>query len=166
MERLYTRALDYASLEGSENVYDLYCGIGTISLFLARSAGYVTGVEVVPDAIKDAVRNARLNGFTNTSFYTGRTEDVLPKLISQGRKADVIVLDPPRKGAEPEVIDTIKKSAPSRIVYVSCDPATLARDLALLCEDGAYQLVNYTPVDQFPESMHVETVVLMSRVKE
>ncbi|MDY6351753.1 MAG: 23S rRNA (uracil(1939)-C(5))-methyltransferase RlmD [Lachnospiraceae bacterium] len=165
MERLYTRALDYASLEGSENVYDLYCGIGTISLFLARSAGYVTGVEVVPDAIKDAVRNARLNGFTNTSFYTGRTEDVLPKLISQGRKADVIVLDPPRKGAEPEVIDTIKKSAPSRIVYVSCDPATLARDLALLCEDGAYQLVNYTPVDQFPESTHVETVVLLSQQK-
>lgn len=164
MEKLYSRALCYASLTGNENVYDLYCGIGTISLFLAREAGHVTGVEVVPDAVKDAVRNARLNGFKNTNFYTGKTEDVLPKLISQGRPADVIVLDPPRKGADKSVLDTILAVAPKRIVYVSCDPATLARDLKILCEDGTYALKKYTPVDQFPETMHVETVVLLEKV--
>ena len=164
MERLYSRALEYADLKGNENVYDLYSGIGTISLFLARKAGHVTGVEVVPDAVKDAVRNARLNGFSNTNFYTGRTEDVLPKLVAQGRPADVIVLDPPRKGAEKEVLDTILSVAPSKIVYVSCDPATLARDLKILCSGGLYELKKYTSVDQFPETMHVESVVLMSRV--
>lgn len=163
MEKLYSKALEYADLQGSENVYDLYSGIGTISLFLAEKAGHVTGVEVVPDAVKDAVRNAKLNSFNNTNFYTGKTEDVLPKLVSQGRPADVIVLDPPRKGAERSVLETIMSVAPSRIVYVSCDPATLARDLAILCSDGAYKLEKYTPVDQFPESVHVETVVLMSR---
>lgn len=163
MQKLYQRALEYASLDGSENVYDLYSGIGTISLFLARQAGHVTGVEVVPDAVKDAVRNARLNGITNTNFYTGKTEDVLPKLIAQGRPADVIVLDPPRKGADPEVIDTILAAAPKRIVYVSCDPATLARDLSLLCADGSYRLEKYTPVDQFPETVHIETACRLSR---
>ena len=162
MEKLYSKALEYADLKGSENVYDLYSGIGTISLFLAKKAGHVTGVEVVPDAVKDAVRNAKLNGFTNTNFYTGKTEDVLPKLVAQGRPADVIVLDPPRKGAEKSVLDTILSVAPSRIVYVSCDPATLARDLRILCENGEYELKRYAPVDQFPESTHVETVVLLS----
>lgn len=165
MERLYGKALEYAGLNGRENVYDLYSGIGTISLFLAREAGHVTGVEVVPDAVKDAVRNARLNGFTNTNFYTGRTEDVLPKLVAQGRPADVIVLDPPRKGAEKEVLDTILSVAPSRIVYVSCDPATLARDLKILCSGGLYELKKYRPVDQFPETMHVETVVLLTKTE-
>ncbi|MDD7328066.1 MAG: 23S rRNA (uracil(1939)-C(5))-methyltransferase RlmD, partial [Lachnospiraceae bacterium] len=163
MERLYSRALEYADLKGNENVYDLYSGIGTISLFLARKAGHVTGVEVVPDAVKDAVRNARLNGFSNTNFYTGRTEDVLPKLVAQGRPADVIVLDPPRKGAEKSVLETIISVAPSKIVYVSCDPATLARDLSVLCESGLYELEKYTPVDQFPETMHIETVVSLQR---
>lgn len=163
MERLYGKALEYAGLNGTENVYDLYSGIGTISLFLAREAGHVTGVEVVPDAVKDAVRNARLNGFTNTNFYTGRTEDVLPKLVAQGRPADVIVLDPPRKGAEKEVLDTILSVAPSRIVYVSCDPATLARDLKILCSGGLYELKKYRPVDQFPETMHIETCSLLVR---
>lgn len=165
MEKLYSKALEYADLKGSENVYDLYSGIGTISLFLAKKAGHVTGVEVVPDAVKDAVRNAKLNGFTNTNFYTGKTEDVLPKLVAQGRPADVIVLDPPRKGAEKSVLDTILSVAPSRIVYVSCDPATLARDLRILCENGEYELKRYAPVDQFPESTHVETVVLLSQQK-
>lgn len=163
MSLLYGKALEYADLKGSEQVYDLYSGIGTISLFLARKAGHVTGVEVVPDAVKDAVRNARLNGITNTNFYTGKTEDVLPKLVSQGRNADAIVLDPPRKGAEKSVLDTILSVAPSKIVYVSCDPATLARDLAILCESGKYQLMRYTPVDQFPESMHVECVTELKR---
>lgn len=163
MERLYGKALEYAGLNGRENVYDLYSGIGTISLFLAREAGHVTGVEVVPDAVKDAVRNARLNGFTNTNFYTGRTEDVLPKLVAQGHPADVIVLDPPRKGAEKEVLDTILSVAPSRIVYVSCDPATLARDLKILCSGGLYELKKYRPVDQFPETMHIETCALLVR---
>ena len=163
MERLYSRALEYADLKGNENVYDLYSGIGTISLFLARKAGHVTGVEVVPDAVKDAVRSARLNGFSNTNFYTGRTEDVLPKLVAQGRPADVIVLDPPRKGAEKEVLDTILSVAPSKIVYVSCDPATLARDLKILCSGGLYELKKYTPVDQFPETMHIETCSLLVR---
>ena len=124
----------------------------------------MTGVEVVPDAVKDAVRNAKLNGFSNTNFYTGKTEDVLPKLVAQGRPADVIVLDPPRKGAEKSVLETILSVSPSRIVYVSCDPATLSRDLSILCEDGTYELKKYTPVDQFPESVHVETIALMSRV--
>jgi 23S rRNA (uracil1939-C5)-methyltransferase len=163
MEKLYSKALEYADLKGEENVYDLYSGIGTISLFLAKKAGHVTGVEVVPDAVKDAVRNAKLNGFSNTNFYTGKTEDVLPKLVAQGRPADVIVLDPPRKGTERSVLDTILSVAPSRIVYVSCDPATLSRDLAILCEEGTYELKKYTPVDQFPESVHVECVVLLSR---
>lgn len=165
MEKLYAKALEYAGLQGTENVYDLYSGIGTISLFLARNAGHVTGIEVVPDAVKDAVRNAKINRITNTSFYTGKTEDVLPKLTAQGRSADVVVLDPPRKGAEPSVLETILSASPSRIVYVSCDPATLARDLKILCADGAYELKRYTPVDQFPESVHVETVCLMSRVE-
>lgn len=165
MEKLYSKALEYADLKGEENVYDLYSGIGTISLFLAKRAGHVTGVEVVPDAVKDAIRNAKLNGFSNTNFYTGKTEDVLPKLVAQGRPADVIVLDPPRKGAEKSVLETILSVSTSRIVYVSCDPATLSRDLAILCEDGTYELKKYTPVDQFPESVHVETVVLLTNAE-
>lgn len=183
MEKLYGKALEYAGLTGRENVYDLYCGIGTISLFLAKNAGHVTGIEIVPEAIKDAKENARRNGITNADFYAGATEDVLPRLIKKGksdfgklsaqeqalgsvyisgRPADVIVLDPPRKGCEPSVLETILSAAPEHIVYVSCDPATLARDLKILCSDGSYELKKVCPVDQFGHSVHVETVCLLS----
>jgi 23S rRNA (uracil1939-C5)-methyltransferase len=165
MEKLYSKALAYAGLTGTEEVYDLYCGIGTISLFLAKAAGHVTGIEIVPSAIRDAHKNARYNQLENTDFYVGATEDVLPKIMEQrGKHADVIVLDPPRKGCEPSVIDTILAAAPEKVVYVSCDPATLSRDLKLFCADGSYELKKVCPVDQFPHTMHVETVVLMSRV--
>lgn len=184
MEKLYGKALEYAGLTGEENVYDLYCGIGSISLFLARNAGHVTGIEIIPEAIQDAKENARRNGISNADFYAGATEDVLPRLIEKGksdfgklsaqeqalgsvyisgRPADVIVLDPPRKGCEPSVLLTILAAAPERIVYVSCDPATLARDLKILCADGAYELKKVCPVDQFGHSVHVETIVLLTR---
>ncbi len=165
MEKLYNKALEYAALNGREEVYDLYCGIGTISLFLARAAGHVTGIEIVPAAIKDAHRNARYNRIGNADFYVGATEDVLPKIMDQRKKhADVIVLDPPRKGCESSVIDTILAAAPEKIVYVSCDPATLARDLKLFCRDGGYALKKVCPVDQFPHTMHVECVTLLQRM--
>ena len=129
-ERLYGKALEYAGLTGEETVWDLYCGIGTISLFLARKARKVYGVEIIPDAIEDARRNASLNGFTNTEFYVGKAEEVLPeKYEKEGVRADVIVVDPPRKGCDETLLSTMVKMQPERIVYVSCDSATLARDL-------------------------------------
>ena len=165
-ERLYGTALEYADLKGEETVWDLYCGIGTISLFLAQKAGKVYGVEIVPEAIADAKRNAALNGFSNTEFYVGRAEEVLPeKYKNEGIRADVIVIDPPRKGCDEKVLNTMVQMAPERIVYVSCDSATLARDLKYLCEHG-YELKRVRPTDMFPHSVHVETVVLMSRVSK
>ncbi|MDO5345421.1 MAG: 23S rRNA (uracil(1939)-C(5))-methyltransferase RlmD [Lachnospiraceae bacterium] len=162
-EKLYGTALEYAALQGNETVWDLYCGIGTISLFLAQKAGKVYGVEIVPEAIDDARRNASLNHFENTEFYVGKAEEVLPeKYEKEGITADVIVIDPPRKGCEEAVLDTMVRMAPDRIVYVSCDSATLARDLKYLCGHG-YELKRVRATDMFPMSVHVETVALLTR---
>ncbi len=160
---LYEKALEYASLTGEENVYDIYCGIGTISLCLAQKAKKVYGVEVVEAAIEDANKNARINNVDNVEFFTGEAEVMVPRLYKQGIKADVVVVDPPRKGCNEKVLDTIVKINPERVVYVSCNPATLARDLKYLDEKG-YRTVEVQPVDMFPHTSHVETVVLMSRV--
>jgi 23S rRNA (uracil1939-C5)-methyltransferase len=161
--KLYDIALDYAGLHGDEVVWDLYCGIGTISLFLAQKAKAVYGVEIIPQAIEDAERNAEINGIKNVRFYTGAAEEVLPKIYREEKTAaDVIVVDPPRKGCEQSLLDTILAMAPKRIVYVSCDPATLARDLKYLCEKD-YKLARVRAVDQFAHSVHVETVVALHR---
>lgn len=162
-KKLYDIALEYADLHGEETVWDLYCGIGTISLFLAQRAKKVYGVEIIPQAIEDAKKNAEINGITNTEFYVGAAEEVLPmKYIEEKVYADVIVVDPPRKGCDQSLLDTILEMAPKRVVYVSCDPATLARDLKYLCEKD-YELVRVRAVDQFSHSTHVETVCLLSR---
>ena len=162
-EKLYRKALEYAGLTGKETVWDVYCGIGTISLFLAQKAKKVYGVEIVPDAIEDAKKNAALNGIHNVKFFVGKAEDVLPKQYEKHQiYADVIVVDPPRKGCEQAVLNTIIKMEPKRIVYVSCDSATLARDVKALTENG-YVLKSVTPVDQFCHTAHVETVCLLSR---
>ena len=162
-ERLYGKALEYAGLTGEETVWDLYCGIGTISLFLARKARKVYGVEIIPDAIEDARRNASLNGFTNTEFYVGKAEEVLPeKYEKEGVRADVIVVDPPRKGCDETLLSTMVKMQPERIVYVSCDSATLARDLRYLCDNG-YELKRVCPADMFPQTVHVEAIVSLQR---
>ena len=211
-EKLYNRALSYAGLTGKETVWDLYCGIGTISLFMARHAKMVYGVEVVDRAVKDAAENARINGIKNARFITGKAEEILPEFYGEGgekllesfsgddvdgsdrkniktdiyssnentaaeaidnneksvaeeaRTPDVIVVDPPRKGLDAACIDTMIAMSPEKIVYVSCNPSTLARDLRMLA-DGGYKLMKYTPVDQFSRTVHVETVVLMSRVE-
>lgn len=161
---LYKKALEYANLKGNEIVYDIYCGIGTISLFLAKKAKKVIGVESVEQAIQDAKKNARLNQIENTEFYTGKAEEIIEKLYEQEGQADVIVLDPPRKGCQSKVLDTIIQRKPERIVYVSCNPSTLARDLNYL-ESGGFKTVEIQPVDMFPHTPHVECVVLMSRVE-
>jgi len=185
--KLYDKALEYAHLTGGETVWDLYCGIGTISLFLARAAGRVYGVEVVPEAIEDARENARINGIDNAEFMVGRAEDVLPEFYADNATAssvepashadgmvggpdngsalhpDVIVVDPPRKGCDEACLETMLRMQPDRIVYVSCDPATLARDLKHLCADGTYSLKRVSCTDMFPNSVHVETVVLMGK---
>jgi 23S rRNA (uracil1939-C5)-methyltransferase len=160
---LYETTLRFAGLTGEETVWDLYCGIGTISLFLAQRAKHVYGVEIVPEAIADAERNARLNGFDNTTFYVGKAEEVLPREYANHHVcADVIVVDPPRKGCDQKALETMVKMQPQRIVYVSCDPATLARDVKWLGEHG-YALARVVPVDMFPMGGHVETVCLLSR---
>ena len=163
--RLYGKALEYAQLSGNETVWDLYCGIGTISLFLAQKAKMVRGVEIIPAAIENAKENARLNGFANTEFFVGKAEEVLPEQFARtGERADVIVVDPPRKGCDETLLSTIIKMQPDRVVYVSCDSATLARDLKYLCERG-YELKKVCPVDMFPNTVSVETVVLLSHKK-
>lgn len=164
-ERLYGKALEFAGLTGGENVWDLYCGIGTISLFLAQKAGKVHGVEIIPAAIENARENAERNGFTNTEFFVGKAEEVLPQWYREhGEKADVIVVDPPRKGCDPALLDVMLQMDPERIVYVSCDSATLARDLKILTGENRYQIKTIQPVDMFPQSIHVETVVLLSKL--
>ena len=161
--KLYSKALEYADLHGEETVWDLYCGIGTISLFLAQKAKFVRGVEIVPAAIDNARDNARLNGIENVEFFVGKAEEVLPaEYKKNGIYADVIVVDPPRKGCEESLLATMIEMQPKRIVYVSCDSATLARDLKYLCERG-YELRKVCPVDQFGGTVHVETVVLLSK---
>ena len=192
-EKLYEVALNFAGLGGEETVWDLYCGIGTISLFLAKKAKKVYGVEIVPAAVENAKANAALNGIGNAEFFCGAAEDVLPEFYrghgsvcaaeenAEGGLADtvgtkdevgvevkalnpdVIVVDPPRKGCDARLLDTIMKMAPEKVVYVSCNPATLARDAKVLCGDGAYKVEKVQAVDMFPWTGHVETVVLMSR---
>ena len=170
-EKLYSIALSYAGLTGSEYVLDLYCGIGTISLFMAQKAREVYGIEVVPEAVRDAKINAESNGIENVLFEPGRAEEVLPAFAdrrkAEGRKnpVDVIVVDPPRKGLDDVTINTMLDLSPARIVYVSCDPATLARDLKKLCGSG-YELTKAAPVDQFGHTVHVETVCLLSKLHE
>lgn len=178
-EKLYSLALEYAGLTGEETVWDLYCGIGTISLFMAKRAKQVYGVEVVSQAIEDAKENARINGITNAEFYVGKAEEVLPEFYegaeelqedigdshedSRGKlHPDVIVVDPPRKGCDERCLETMLKMEPERIVYVSCDSATLARDLRILC-DGGYELRRVRAVDQFGHTGHVETIVLLQK---
>ena len=171
-EKLYGLALEYADLKGDETVWDLYCGIGTISLFLAQNAKQVYGVEIIPQAIEDARKNAQINGIENAKFYVGKAEEVLPGYYADYAKAhpgeqahaDVIVVDPPRKGCEESLLETMVQMQPERIVYVSCDSATLARDLKYLCGNG-YELVKVRAVDQFSQTVHVETVVLLSHKK-
>ena len=164
-QKLYAKALEYADLHGEETVWDLYCGIGTISLFLAQKAKFVRGVEIVPAAIENAKENAKLNGLENTEFFVGKAEEVLPREYKKnGVYADVIVVDPPRKGCDETLLETMVEMNPDRIVYVSCDSATLARDLKYLCERG-YELRKVCPVDQFGMTIHVETVVLLSHKK-
>lgn len=161
---LYQTALDFAELEGNETVLDLYCGIGTISLFFAQKAKHVFGVEIVPEAIADAKRNAALNGMNNADFAVGAAEDVIPRLYEEkGITADVVVVDPPRKGCDSVLLDTIAAISPKKVVYVSCDSATLARDLAYLCPKG-YTIEKVQVVDMFPHTVHVETVVLLSKL--
>ena len=166
-KKLYDTALSFASLTGRENVLDLYCGTGTISLFLAQKAGRVHGVEIVPEAIKNAKENAVLNGIVNATFSVGKAEDLTEETVmgffDNSSNVDVIVVDPPRKGCDPACIDTMLRLAPSRIVYVSCDPATLARDLKILCA-GGYEIVKVRPTDMFKKTVHVESCVLLTRV--
>lgn len=189
-EKLYGKALEYAGLTGKETVWDLYCGIGTISLFLAQKAKKVYGVEIVPQAIEDARNNAKINGIENVEFFVGKAEEVLPEFYEKGKAEeingeageqgneresalgegedmlhpDVIVVDPPRKGCDVKCLETIVKMKPERVVYVSCDSATLARDLKYLCEWG-YEVKKVQPVDQFCHTGHVETVCLLSNRK-
>ena len=163
-QKLYAKALEYADLHGQETVWDLYCGIGTISLFLAQKAKFVRGVEIVPAAIENAKENAKLNGLENTEFFVGKAEEVLPREYKKnGVYADVIVVDPPRKGCDETLLETMIEMNPERIVYVSCDSATLARDLKYLCERG-YELRKVCPVDQFGMTVHVESIVLLSKL--
>lgn len=172
-EKLYGLALEYAGLTGNETVWDLYCGIGTISLFLAQKAKKVYGVEIVPEAIADAKNNAKINEIENAEFFVGKSEEILPAYYEQYAKdhpgehahADVIVVDPPRKGCEENLLHTMASMQPDRIVYVSCDSATLARDVKVLGELG-YEVKKVRGVDQFPMTCHVETVVLLSQLKQ
>ena len=162
-EKLYSLALEYAGLTGNEIVCDLYCGIGTISLFMAKRAKKVYGIEIVEQAIEDARKNAARNQIDNAEFYAGKAEEVLPRLYKEkGLKADVICVDPPRKGCDEECLATMVEMAPERIVYVSCDSATLARDLKYLCANG-YSLERIRPVDMFPHTVHTECVVWIQR---
>lgn len=170
-EKLYRLALEYADLKGDETVWDLYCGIGTISLFLAQKAKQVYGVEIVPQAIDDAKENAKINAIDNAEFFVGKAEEVLPEYYAEYERehngktahADVIVVDPPRKGCDETLLETIVKMQPEKVVYVSCDSATLARDLKYLCANG-YEIRMCRGVDQFPQSVHVETVCLLSKL--
>ena len=165
-EKLYSLALAYAGLTGKETVWDLYCGIGTISLFLAGDAKQVYGVEIVPQAIGDAKKNAENNGITNAEFFVGKAEEVLPeKYEKEGIFADVIVVDPPRKGCDEACLATMLKMQPKRIVYVSCDSATLARDLKIL-SDGGYELRKVRGVDQFGHTVHTEVATYLEKKKK
>ena len=161
-ERLYGKVREYADLSGKETVLDLYCGVGTIGLLLAQKAGRVIGIETAKSAVIDANRNAVINGIVNAEFICGKAEEKLPELIGQGIQADLVVLDPPRAGCNPALLTAVAEAGPRRIVYVSCDPATLARDIKILTQTG-YRFVEAQPVDMFPHTGHVECVILMQR---
>ena len=163
-EKLYQKAIELLSPKKDETVLDLYCGIGTITLCAAKHCGKIIGVEVVEEAINDARENAESNGITNAEFYVGTAEEVCPRLVKEGLTANAIIVDPPRKGCDPELLKTIITLSPTRVVYVSCDPATLARDAKFLCENG-YKIEKAYPFDQFPQTSHVESVVCLSREK-
>lgn len=156
-EVLYNKALEYADLDENDTVFDIYCGIGTISLFLAQKAKKVYGIEIVEDAIEDAKINASINNLENVEFHVGKAEEVVPKMYKEGKTANVVVVDPPRKGCDDKVLDTIVSMNPDKVVYVSCNPSTLARDLNYLDERG-YKCIQIQPVDMFPHTMHVECV--------
>ncbi|WP_283698368.1 23S rRNA (uracil(1939)-C(5))-methyltransferase RlmD [Clostridium perfringens] len=164
-EVLYGKALEYANLTGNEEVFDAYCGTGTITLFLSQKAKKVYGVEIIPQAIDNAWINAKENKVENVEFFVGESEVVIPDLINKGVKADVVVVDPPRKGCDKKLLDAITNIDAKKIVYVSCDPSTLGRDLKVLEENG-YKTLEVQPVDMFPNTAHVECVVLMSRVEK
>jgi 23S rRNA (uracil1939-C5)-methyltransferase len=159
---LYSKALEFADLKGEETVFDAYCGTGTITLFLSQKAKKVYGVEIIKEAIDNAWINAEENSVNNVEFFTGESEKVIPDLIEKGIKADVVVVDPPRKGCDRKLLEAITSIDAKRIVYVSCDPSTLARDLAIIEELG-YKTVEVQPVDMFPQTSHVETVVKLKR---
>ncbi len=161
-EVLYNKALEYAQLKENDTVFDIYCGIGTISLFIAQKATKVYGIEIVEAAIEDAKINAKLNNLDNVEFYAGKAEEVVPKMYAEGKTANVVVVDPPRKGCDEKVLDTIVSMSPDRVVYVSCNPSTLARDLAYLDERG-YKCSEIQPVDMFPHTMHVECVAKLEK---
>lgn len=163
-EVLYNKALEYADLKGEETVFDLYCGIGTITLFLSDKAKKVYGVEVVEDAIQDARKNAEINNVSNVEFIVGEAEKVIPEIYSKGVRADVVVVDPPRKGCDEALLKTLADMEPRRIVYVSCNPSTLARDLGYLSKNG-FRVVEIQPVDMFPHTAHVESIILLQRRK-
>ena len=159
---LILKALEFAGLTGKETVFDLYCGIGTITLCLTKKAKFVYGVEIVTDAVKNAKENAKINDIQNVEFIEGKSEEIIPSMYKEGIRADVVVVDPPRKGCDNALLDTLIDMKPNKIVYVSCNPSTLARDLKMLVENN-FVVKKVQPVDMFPMSMHVETVVLMSR---
>ena len=161
-EKLYTTAIEFADIKKDDVCFDIYCGIGTISLMAAKHARKVYGVEIVEQSIINAKENAVRNNIKNAEFFAGKAEVVLPRLYKKNIKADVVIVDPPRKGCEKEVIDTIIDMKPNKVVYVSCNPSTLARDIKML-EEGGYILKKVQPVDQFPWTHHVETVIMMTR---
>ena len=163
MIALYDKVLEYAALTGEETVLDLYCGVGTIGLYCASKAKKVIGIESVRGAILDANRNAVINGIVNAEFVHGKAEEALPVLLKEGVKADVVILDPPRSGCDPVLLEAVVRAAPSRIVYVSCDPATLARDIRILQENG-YEFKEAQPVDMFPMTTHVEVIILLQKL--
>ena len=163
MKKLYKKALEYATLNGSQTVFDLYCGVGSISLYMAKKAKKVIGVEIVPSAIENAKENASLNGVTNAEFYCGDCTEVVENLISKGEKADVVVIDPPRKGCDEKLLNLINNISPEKIVYVSCNSATLGRDLKILKAFG-YKLHKSCAVDLFPQSTHCEAVAVLERL--
>ena len=165
MLKLYQKALEYASPSESDTVFDLYCGVGSISLFLSKKVKEVVGVEIVEDAVKNAKENARLNGIENTSFYCGDCGETVDKLLSEGKRADIAVVDPPRKGCDDKTLELLNRMNPKKIVYVSCNSATLARDAAKLCGYG-FKVDKLCAVDMFPQTMHVETVCLMSKIEK
>jgi len=161
-EILYNKTLEYANLNGKEIVFDAYCGTGTITLFLSQKSKKVYGVEIIEAAIENAKANSVQNNVDNAEFFVGKSEEVIPNLVNEGIKPEVIVVDPPRKGCDIKLLDSIGEVKPDRIVYVSCDPSTLARDLKILTEKG-YEVLEVQPVDMFPQTSHVETVALLRR---